>query len=215
MSTETVPISFQFTEQMKGYISPGATEYIDGYADGKKAKNYIMFELTIRTEDVDEFVANPAHECGATGYIDCDSLGGKCALEKGAFNLFINSDGPNQKQMRYRLLFKDGNGNPLTFYGYKEVVDDGLIEIWHDTSTLYTTIYAGHVTMEEQETAEVKARGILHILPLDFAHQLTTFRSDGKTLAQRAHAFETFGRMFLGSLWEVYGPKWCMGGLNK
>jgi cholesterol oxidase len=33
--------------------------------------------------------------------------------------------------------------------------------------------------------------------------QLTTFRTDGP---HPARAMEKFGRLFLGQLWEVYGP---------
>src|SRR5438132_1306852 len=55
--------------------------------------------------------------------------------------------------------------------------------------------------------AEGVAAGILHIYHLDFAKQLTTFRVEAPTPAARAEALVAFGRYFLGSLWDVHGPR--------
>ena len=49
------------------------------------------------------------------------------------------------------------------------------------------------------------ATGILHILPRDFARQLTTFRVDPR---DRVDALARFGALFAGDLWEVYGQGW-------
>jgi len=49
----------------------------------------------------------------------------------------------------------------------------------------------------------VLATGVLHIDPLDFAHQLTTFRVHP---ADRIDALGRFGVLFAGDLWDVYGP---------
>jgi cholesterol oxidase len=47
------------------------------------------------------------------------------------------------------------------------------------------------------------AGGILHIHPLDFARQMTTFRV---VPADRLDALGRFGLLFAGDLWSVYGP---------
>ncbi len=65
MSTDA-KASFQFTEEMKGYVTFGSTNYEDGYKDGQESDTYVMFHLTIKTDDVDEFVASPAHEAGSS-----------------------------------------------------------------------------------------------------------------------------------------------------
>jgi len=49
--------------------------------------------------------------------------------------------------------------------------------------------------------ADVRAAGMLVIKPLDFAKQLTTFRTDGPA---GIAALAAFGRLFLGELWRVY-----------
>src|ERR1035438_278018 len=109
--------------------------------------------------------------------------------------------------MRYRLFFRDKDGRALTLSGHKVVKDDGAQKVWHDTSTLYSKILEGHVSIEQEEKAAVLATGILHILPLDFAHQMTTFKSNGKTFQARTNAVATFGKAFMGTLWDVYSPK--------
>ena len=48
------------------------------------------------------------------------------------------------------------------------------------------------------------AGGILHIHPLDFARQLTTFRVHP---AERVDALARFGALFAGELWSVYGAR--------
>jgi hypothetical protein len=46
--------------------------------------------------------------------------------------------------------------------------------------------------------------GIIVIRLLDFMSQLTTFRVEALTVAERATALADFGRLFLGKLWDVY-----------
>ncbi len=104
--------------------------------------------------------------------------------------------------MRYRLLIADGEGHPITLNGYKDVHDDRGFDVWSDTTTLFTRILAGHVTADHDDD-EVVASGILHVLPQDFAVQMTTFRVDP---AHRVDAIGRFGALFAGSLWEAFGP---------
>ena len=52
--------------------------------------------------------------------------------------------------------------------------------------------------------AELVGSGILHIQPLDFARQMTTFRTDPDG---RVDAVARFGGLFAGELWEVYGGR--------
>jgi cholesterol oxidase len=81
--------------------------------------------------------------------------------------------------------------------------------VWPETSTLYIRVLAGHVPVEDGGQAAVDGvvgSGILHIRPLDFAWQLTTFRVHGPSRAGELRAFDSFGRLFLGELWEVFDP---------
>jgi cholesterol oxidase len=198
-------VSVEFTETMKGYLSFGEESDFDAaYRAGRKAHTALSFTLTITAKDIDRFVSDRAHEAVAVGHVDCDALGGQRPVERGIFNLFVDetADG-RHKKMFYRLFFTDGTGHPLTLVGHKIVQNDGRIEIWHDTSTLFTRVLSGHVLEQDDAGAAVIAAGILHIHPIDFAHQLTTFRVHP---AARVDGLARFGQLFAGDLWRVYGP---------
>ncbi|MDQ6797778.1 MAG: GMC family oxidoreductase [Actinomycetota bacterium] len=198
--------SVEFTEEMKGFVTLGATDHEAGEKQGKADGTACMFHLTITTGDVERFVADPAHAGSAQGWVECEVLGGRLAVRNGLFNLFVASDDPDLTHMLYRLWFTDSVGNDLTLAGYKNVKDDPGFDLWSDTSTLYTRILAGHVEADGDDTATVVAAGILHIHLMDFARQLTTFRAHGPTHGARARGLAKFGRLFLGDLWDVYGP---------
>jgi cholesterol oxidase len=200
--TETT--SLEFTEEMKGFVTLDETDTQRGYDRGRADETKLMFRLTIRTEDVDTFVAEPSHQAGADGYVDCDLFGGRRPVEKGVFNLFVG-DRPDERRMLYRLFFADSAGHPLTLSGFKDVRDDPGFDVWRDTSTLFTTIYAGHVGPDEESAARAVAAGIITIHIPDFVKQLTTFRVSGPGAGSIPAGLEKFGRLFLGQLWGVYG----------
>jgi cholesterol oxidase len=198
-------VSLRFTEQMKGFMTFGEEDYDVAYRDGKRHKRRLMFELTIKTDDLDQFIADKEHLARATGYVESDALGGRRDVENGLFNLFVDQEGhSDRKRMYYRLHFTDGEGHPLTLIGHKVVEDDPGFDVWSDTSTLYTTILAGHVDRGGDEQAPRLARGILHILPQDFMRQMTTFRTEP---GHRLDAIARFGTLFAGELWDVFARR--------
>jgi cholesterol oxidase len=197
------PASLEFTEEMKGFITFGEEDYDRGFRQGKRAKTACMFHLTITMDDIDRFLADPEHPGRAEGYVESAALGGRLPVSKGWFNLFVDaSEDKPRKLMKYRLLIEDGEGHPITLTGFKEVEDDPGFDLWSDTTTLFTRILAGHVEPGEDEGEHV-ATGILHILPQDFAKQLSTFRVHP---AHRVDALARFSGAFAGDLWEVFGP---------
>lgn len=203
-AAERERVAVSFTEEMKGFVGFGASDYESGYRMGKHGRTALMFRLTIKANDIDAFVADPDRECVAEGYVDCDSLGGRLAVLRGVFNLFVDQDAdPRRKRMLYRLHFTDGADRPLTLAGFKVVEDDPGFDVWRDTTTLYTRVLGGHLAPHEDDDAEQVAAGIIHIHGLDFAKQLTTFRVDPPG---RLDALARFGRLFAGDLWQVYGP---------
>ncbi len=204
--THSQAIGFQFTEEMKGYLAAGETSYQDGFDQGKAADNYFMFHLTIKTDDVDAFLASPAHQAEAIGYVQGNIVGGQRPVLKGVFNLFVDTADLNRKEMRYRLFIEDESGQPLTMSGFKSIQDNIGPDLWQDTTTLFTNLFRGHLQAEEEAEAELFATGILHILLPDFMHQLTTMRADAPTFKERLGAMERFGKFFFGVLWETYGP---------
>jgi cholesterol oxidase len=199
--TVTVASGLRFTEQMKGFAALGVDDPQTGHDQGKANRDRLMFELTISVDDVDKFVAEPGHQGAAIGYVESDLLGGRLDVERGWFNLFVEADDPDQRQMLYRLWLTGPGGNPMTFVGVKEVRDEAGLDVWRDTSTLYVRIHDGHVEPGGDD-GPIVAAGVITIHIPDFMRQLTTFRTWGD---QPAGALEGFGRLFLGQLWDVYG----------
>jgi cholesterol oxidase len=193
-----------FTEEMKGWVTLGATDFAQGAEQGKRDGTFLMFHLTITAPDVERFVADPMHEGTAVGWVECEALGGRLPVEKGVFNLFVDGDDRSRTRMLYRLPFADGAGRPLTLTGFKDVHDDPGFDVWSDTSTLYTRVLRGHVEAGDDDSAEVVAAGVITIHLDDFAKQLTTFRVHGGDARERAAALGAFGGLFLGKLWDLY-----------
>ena len=219
----TGPTSVSFTEQMHGWFSAGVDNPLTGGSLGRDRSRRMMFELTITATDIESFVRDPLHPATAEGYVLADQFGGRLPVERGWFNLFVRdgaaagerSAGRDKagRKMLYRLWLRDPGGTPLTFVGHKDVSNDAGFDVWGDTTTLYVTVLRGHVPppdpthpalgADPTHPDSVAGAGMLYIRPWDFARQLTTFRAEGPAPAS---ALATFGRLFLGELWQVYVP---------
>ena len=202
--------SIRFSEEMTGFLSRDELlDYDKAFRQGQQSGVACSFNLTIRIADVDFFVDSPKEEAAIDGTVDCLMLGGECDVVKGIFNLLVDAV-PGQddvKNMRYRLFLKAPGGSLYTLSGRKVVKDDGTLHIWRDTTTLFTKILAGHVSEDAEATANVVASGILHLHPLEFAKLLKSMTADGPSIVARVGALEKFAKLFLGTLWEIYGPK--------
>jgi len=199
-ATDTAGV--RFTEEMKGHLEFGESDF----ERGRNGSTYLMFHLTIGTDDIEAFVADPSHEAEATGWVGCEDLGGRRPVDRGWFNLFVDTGRPGDKRMRYRLHFTDGVGHPLTLTGYKVIKHDKGFDLWPDTTTLYTRLLRGHVHEDGDDSAEIVASGVLRVQKLDFARQLTTFRGSGSSARRNVGALVKFNVLFADQLREVYAP---------
>lgn len=191
--------SVRFTEEMLGHVTFGEEDFQRGALADRDGAGALKFHLTIVVDDIDRFGSDPLRAAGAHGYLVCDALGGKLPVDRGAFNLFVDTE-PGVKRMLYRLFFRDGAGHPLTLSGHKLVKDDAGFDVWRDTTTLFTRVLRGHVDEASEASAEIVASGVLRIRARDFARQLTTFRGGLGPLLK-------FLRIFLGQLAEAYLKK--------
>jgi predicted acylesterase/phospholipase RssA len=201
------PSTLSFSEVMKGFVGLGALDFEDGFRKGRGAGTRLEAHLAISIDDIDGFVTLPEHEAAVTGHVDCDALEGKLRVDHGTFNLLVDEGTPERKQMNYRLLLRDPAGKSYTFVGTKVVADDPEVDVWADTTTLYTRVLDGAVVdPSDDDSATVVASGIISIHLLDFLHQLTTFQIGGPPAARPA-ALARFGKLFLGKLSEVYAQR--------
>jgi hypothetical protein len=196
--TAVHPASVRFTEEMLGHVTFGEEDFARGAAPDQSA---LKFHLTIEVEDIDAFGSDDTRQAGARGWIQCDALGGRLPVERGVFNLFVDTE-PGVKRMLYRLWFRDSVGHPLTLSGHKLVRNNVGFDVWPATTTLYTRVLQGHV--EEDDGAPVVASGVLRIRVRDFARQLTTFRAGGPSLGRQLRALVQFGVIFVQQLAQTY-----------
>jgi cholesterol oxidase len=196
------PATVQFTEEMLGHVTFGETDFNRGSVADRPGSGFLKFHLTIVVDDIARFAVDDTRQAGSFGWVQCDALGGKLNVEHGVFNLFVDTE-PGVKRMLYRLFFRDGVGHPLTLSGYKLVKDDAGFDVWRDTTTLFTRVYRGHVSAEEEASAELVASGVLRIRMRDFAKQLTTFRGGPGPVAALG-AIARFGWIFTVQLFEAY-----------
>ncbi|WP_283139571.1 FAD-dependent oxidoreductase [Rhizohabitans arisaemae] len=200
---ETAVTSLSFTEAMRGYFTAGTGDPLEGELIGRLHGEQFGFQLTITADDVDRFLSYPEHLARAEGWIDAAICGGRRRIERGWFNLFTPGSTPDRREMRYRLYFYDGENQPRTLSGWKDIHDGPPTRLWLDSSTLYARLLDGHLTESDEEKATVLGAGTLRIRPADLVQILTTFRASGP---EAAFSLARFGKFFLGQLWDVYGP---------
>ena len=196
-----------FSEEMKGFIAFGETDYYSGFKHGSTSGTFLMAHLSVKVNGIDRFITEPEHVASVEGYIECEKLGGNLLVEKGVFNLIVSEGDPTSKKMLYRLYFCDETGCPWTLSGCKLIRDDHRFDILNDTTTLFTRILRGHVGSEDEAHAEIVASGIIRIHFLDFLKQLATFRVEAQNDFDKAAVLARFGVFFLGKLWDVYAQQ--------
>ena len=197
-------LGIQFTETMKGFVSTlDFDEFEAGYEQGKDAGSGLEFTLTVQGDDLDALIDTKEHEARMFGTVKCPALSPEplTALD-GTFNLFVDNPGEVEtKNMVYRMVLAAEEGEHYFFHGFKTVHTASLLAVWPQTTTLYVTIYEG-----KDDQGPIRARGILHIAPLDFAKQLTTMKVLGAhNPARKVEGLARFGTYFASVLFDAYG----------
>ena len=210
MTPQNAAVGLSFTETMKGFLQKGVSApaqediaaYVAAERAGQQSNTYMEFTLTITAPNLDQFLASAEHAAIANGSVRVDGFTGSdgAPVSNGVFNLFVETGRMYDRRMLYALPFTGTDGQPYLLDGFKQVRDDGRFDVWGATSTLYTVIRAGH-----DRGGTVMASGIVHILVADFMRQLGTFEVSGTDdPARKAAALAQFGRMFMGTLWDVF-----------
>jgi len=87
-----------------------------------------------------------------------------------------------------------------------EMLDFGLGEtadMLRDTTTLFTRLHKG-----ADKTAPVIGAGVLSLGVPDLTKMVSTMKVlNASTPAEQLQGMTTFGRFFMGNLWDTYGPK--------
>jgi hypothetical protein len=196
-----------YRETLAGFVDFGADDWNGGWIGGREVGSRCAIHLDVTIDDVERFVADPDDEARCGGWMRCDGLGGRLAIEAGWFNLLVEVDGPRHRHMEYRLHLRDAHERPLTFVGFKDVHDDAFHDPWADTSTLFTELYAGHVAAGARPSEDRLAVGILRVTRLGFGRLLASIRAHGERRTERLAATARWGALFAGGLLRVYSGR--------
>ncbi|WPB75200.1 alpha/beta fold hydrolase [Archangium violaceum] len=194
----------RFTEKMKGFFSPAQDEnYTAAATRGELLGSPFEFTLTIISEDVEKMMKAPDHAARMVGTVKAPKLSDKpLTATQGVFNLFVQDpNAADTRLMKYQMLLTADDGRTFFFKGFKVIKERPIEEMWHDTTTLFITVYEG-----QDESGAVVGRGVLKIAPEDFMRQLTTMDVfNAKNAGQRLELSLEFGRYFTGILYDYYG----------
>jgi len=205
MQEETLGLTFR--EVMTGGFALGETDPETGRRKGAAAGTSVALHATVMIRDLDRFLAEPDHPGGLAGSVESSLFGGVCTGSNGVFNLFNPSGQPGLKLMVYELGFRHA-GQDYYLAGRKEVRNDPVLDMWKETTTLYTTLHAG-----TDKSGPVVGAGVLSLGVADLIRMLGTVHATGSdSLASQAGAIARFGRFFLGELWDSYGRHLGGGG---
>jgi cholesterol oxidase len=185
-------LALLFTETMRGQFS-SATSPPSPFA----------FTLTVEWDDLEALLADPAVEASLKGTVVAPALSSEpLTVSEGVFNLFIQDmSRVNTRTMHYRFAMESKTGEQYFFDGTKTIQDDPGFDVWSDTTTLPATIYAGSTS-----DGEPLGTAVLHMLPDDFARQLSTIEIvNAPDNHARREATAKFVRLFLGALFDTYG----------
>jgi predicted acylesterase/phospholipase RssA len=200
MTTTRPGVTFKETMAgsfMLGITDPQAIENAEA-----KSKQRLAMHVTVTIPDVQRFVDDPNHPGALEGHIEFPPFGEKIPSTHGVFNLFAPTNDPNLTYMVYELGFTH-EGKSYYLAGHKEVRNDPGLDLWSDTTTLYTTLHEG-----TDKSGKVVGAGILRLGMTDFLKLMSTMRAINATTAREQTAAVTkFGRFFLRELWETYGPR--------
>ncbi len=199
--------TFKVSELMKGYITMGETDIFTGYKKGLLAGTYIETQLTLKADDMDRFVHDPAHAAVPSGSVICPALGGNLEISGGEFQLFVDTPNNFVRRMNYRLYFT-GTQGPMTLSGFKALSDNPTASIWFDCSWLWTQIFPGHITAAQEESTTPAGAGVVNLYILDFLKwNVLTFRVGGGIFASIIGFFQFFA-FFLGNMIRAQFSKW-------
>ena len=197
-STAGSQVGIQFTETMRGFVTEGATSFEEG-ARESAARAPCEFTLTVTSENLSAMLSEPQHLASLAGTVRCPLLSETpLSVSNGTFALFpVATDAVLTRRMKYDFSMTGRDGRTYRFSGFKTIHDDRGADIWADTTTLFVDIL--------REDGAPVAKGVLHILPADFAVQMSTLRVlRAPNLGAALRAKAQFAKFFAGAIAETY-----------
>lgn len=199
-------LGIQFTERMTGWAASSDDiphNHQAAARAGEAANTPISFVFTIVADELDAFLRDPTRPARMIGTVTAPALSSEpMQSDYGTFRLFVpDQDRVGAVHMLYQAHFTATSGRTFFLNGHKDIGDDGLLDLWRDTTTLLIDVYEG-----VDDTGALAARGILTIKPKDFVRQLRSMRAVGADrVSERLRVKAHFGAAFGSQLLRTYG----------
>ncbi len=201
-----------FTERMAGRVATGGRIPNDYRAARAAANSDMSFVFTIIVDDLEAFLDNPYREAALIGTVSIPALCDEpIQVSQGTFNLLVpNPDVVGTVDMRYRAKLTCLDGRTYLLKGRKDIRDDRGLDMWDDTTTLYTDILEGDKADNgdngDKGEGRLVARGVLTIGVEDFTRQLRSIRVTGThDIDEIVKTKARFATFFASELAHVYG----------
>ncbi len=199
---ETPRPGIAFRETMAGPFALAESDPEAGAATGRRDDTTLALHASIEIPDVERFRDDPDHAGEITGEVEFAPFAPRLLVTHGRFNLFEPQDEPGLKRMVYEVGFRH-EGEDYYLAGHKDVRDDPGLDLWADTTTLFTRLHRG-----ADASGPVVGAGILRLGVPELLDLVSTIRATGTDgPAERLKAVGAFGRFFLGELWATYAPR--------
>lgn len=186
-----------FDETMSGWFASGGEDPEVAAGLAQRDGTRLVMHASVHIPNIDAFLDDPNHTGQLSGRIDYTPLGPALPSTDGVFNLFSPTDAHDTRHMVYELALSAADG-PLYFAGHKVVRQNEGLDLWNDTTTLYSRLYRG-----VDKSGEIIGAGVLRLGVGDLMRLLSTLRptNDGSAVNVLK-----FGKMFFGELWDIYAP---------
>ena len=197
-------VGLRFSEKMSGYVAPGEADFEDGERFGEKGNDFLLLDLRINIEDVDDFCKVSGRKALLEGTISYRPLGQNLPIRKGEFILFRPDQQTGKRQMIYYFQFTGNDGDVYFLYGYKVIYDDPhKIDMIDDLTSLFTRIHKG-----QTEAAPVFGSGIVHFKLLNLPAMVASFEvSNTNSLLTKLKALKEFYAFCYGEISGTYLSK--------
>src|SRR5262249_24938833 len=148
----------------------------------------------ITIDDLDRFVNDPQHTGRLDATVDYTPFGQNLKTSNGVFNLFTPPDSRGYKHMVYDFQLEH-LGVKYFFHGQKNIRNDkGGLDLWHDTTTLYSTLHRG-----DDQSGAIVGAGILSLGITDLVKIVSSMKATGaSSAADSLAAVSKFGHFFMG-----------------
>lgn len=189
-------LGISFREALEGRLSLHGPDASTG--EIKEGESPVALHAAVSIHDLSAFMSDPSHAAALNGHISFTPWGEDLPAKSGSFKLFP-ADGSTQ-QVVYEMTFEH-SGQEYYLVGRREVRSHaGLHDLWSAATTVKVQLRRG-----SGEGAPVIGDGVLNLSATEMVKSIRSMHAtNAGSAAEGAQALLSFGRFFLGELWEKH-----------